>query len=111
MILEISQADLAKIEKRKAKEDKAKISQSWLFLAEFGYYFGWGGVQAIRNDKSFTMEEAEMLIKGARKVWSSKVYDYASASFIGAASANAKKPSQVFKKATADLVKNAKADK
>lgn len=110
MRLEISEADLIKVKRRKAIDAKSKVSQSWLFLAEFGYYFGWEGIQAVRNDKDFTMEEAEMLIRGARKVWSSKVYDYASAAFIGAASANAKKPSQVFKKATSDIIKSAKAD-
>lgn len=110
MKLEISEADLAKIQRRKAIADKGKVSQSWLFLAEFGYYFGWEGIQAIRNDKDFTMDEAVMLVRGARKVWASKVYDSATASFIGAASAQAKKPVQAFKKATADIVKNSRAD-
>lgn len=110
MRLEISQADLAKIEKRKAKEAKSKINEEWLFMAEFGYYFGWEGIKAIREDEYFTRDEADMLLKGARKVWNAKVYDHAWASLVGTASANSKNPSKEFKKSTTELVKNTKAD-
>lgn len=110
MKLEISPEDLAKVQRRKQIEADGKVNDVWLFLAEFGYYFGWEGIKAVREDKNFTMDEAVKLIKGARKVWSAKVYDHATASFIGSVSGQSKKPSQTFKKATTDLVKNSKAD-
>lgn len=109
--LELSAEDLAKVQRnRRLREPRVKVNDTWLFIAEFGYYFGWEGIKALRFDKSFSMDEAEMLLKGARKVWASKVYDSATASFIGSASAQAKKPVQAFKKATSDIIKQTKVD-
>lgn len=109
MKLEISAEDLAKVQRARARGDKTKVNAPWLYLAEFGYYYGWQGIEAIRNNE-ITKAEADKLLSGARKVWSMKVYDYATANLIGSASANSKKPSQTFKKLTQDLIKNTKAD-
>lgn len=108
--LELSPEDLAKVQRARARDNKIKISSTWLYLAEFGYYFGWQGVQAIRNNE-LTIEEADMLLVGARKIWRGHTYDNASAVFIGAGSANSKKPKQTFVKATRELLKSTKADK
>jgi hypothetical protein len=108
--LEISEEDMAKVMRARQRHEKTKVNDSWLFLAEFGYYFGWDGIQAIRTD-SICIEEAEALLIGARKVWNGKVYDQASASFIGSVSAQSKRPAQTFKKITTGLLKSTKADK
>lgn len=109
--LEISQEDLLKIQRSKSlKEKKAKVNDVWLYIAEFGYYFGWEGVMAIRNNE-IPLEEADLLLLGARKVWSGKLYDHMSASFIGTVSANSRKPVKTFKSATREIIKETKADK
>ena len=109
-MLEISEEDLAKVKRfRQRLEPRVKVNDTWLFLAEFGYYFGWGGVQAVRNNE-ISIDEAEMLVRGARKVWSGKVYDFATASFIASASVNSKNPSNAFTSATNSFIKNSKVD-
>lgn len=107
--LELTQDELDKVAATRAKRESTKVDENWLFISEFGYYFGWAGVQAIRNNE-ISMEEASMLLAGARKVWSGKLYDHAMSAFIGAASANSKKPNQTFKKATTPIIKQARAD-
>lgn len=69
--------DRKKVEERFAqrmarKEIENKISNEVYIVAEFGYYFGWAGVQAIRNNE-ITIEEAFGLLEGARKVWYTKL--------------------------------------
>lgn len=109
MRLEVSPEDLVKVRRARARNEKTKINSSWLFLAEFGYYFGYEGIKAIK-DNDLTMEEADMLLGGARKVWSGQLYDNASATLIATASAHSKKPSATFKKATSALSRMSKAD-
>lgn len=107
--LELSQDELDKVAKSRARNESTKVDENWLFIAEFGYYYGWDGVQAILENE-IGMDVANILLAGARKVWNGHLYDHATASLIGAASARSKKPNQTFKKATRDIIKNAKAD-
>ncbi len=107
--LELKPEDLDRITASRSKSDSLKIDDEQLFIAEFGKHYGFGGVQAILNN-DIDGETASWLLLAARKVNSRFVYDNARACLIGSASAQAKKPSQVFKKATADLVKDMKAE-
>lgn len=107
--LELSQDELNKVAVARAKNEATKVDENWLFIAEFGFYFGWDGVRAILNNE-ITMDVANILLTGARKVWSGHLYDHATASFIGSISSQTKKPSQTFKKATRDMLKQARAD-
>lgn len=108
--LEISPEDMEKvIRARERNESKVKVNEEWLFISEFGTYYGWEGVLAIMNNE-ISLEVAEMLLLGARKVWDGKVYDHATASFIGSVASQQKKPSTLFKKMTKDLIKRTKAD-
>lgn len=107
--LELSQDELNRVAAARAKNEATKVDENWLFIAEFGFYYGWDGIQAILNNE-ITMDVANTLLAGARKVWSGRLYDHSMASFIGASSAQAKKPNQIFKKATRDIVKHARAD-
>jgi hypothetical protein len=108
-VLEITPEDLAKVYRARNRSEKSKVNSSWLLMAEFGYYFGWQGIQSIRNNE-ITLDEAEMLIIGARKIWRGQVYDHSSAVLIGSSSASSKKPGQTFKKLTRELIKYTKAD-
>ena len=92
-------------EKRKMYEERAEkrlqaskakrglsVSPEFYMAAEFGYYFGWDAVVALRRgytvepvsgDKELlTMAEAQLLLEGARKVWYSKLVDHAETSVI-----------------------------
>lgn len=58
-----------RIEKR--EKDEVKISPEVYLLSEFGYYYGFEAVQAVRNN-AITYEEMFVLLEGARKVWYTK---------------------------------------
>jgi hypothetical protein len=107
--LQISPEDLAKIQERKANDEKLKVDPEWLALAEFGYYYGWDAIQAVLSNE-IDGETLVMLLQGARKLEARRFYDNAKASFIGGASANSKKPSQTFTKAVKGIEKSMKAD-
>ena len=60
----------------------SSVSPEVFLIAEFGYYFGWSGVQAIRHNE-ILLEEVVALLDGAKKVWASKMVDYAHSTMIG----------------------------
>lgn len=120
--LEVTPEQQEKIDRLRQKSEGVKVDENWLFIAEFGYYYGWDGIEAIRGTgckihgdgelacKCLTMEEAATLLAGARKVWKGHLYDRAYASFIGAVSAKVKSPTTQFKKMVKDMIKQSKAD-
>ena len=62
---------------RKKEEDKHKpieVGVEGFMLAEFGYYFGWSAIMAVKNNE-ISLEEMNELVRGATKVWTEKVYD------------------------------------
>jgi len=69
------------------------VSPEIYLVSEFGYYFGWDAVLAIRrgytvepvtgNKEVFTLDEAQILLEGARKVWYSKLTEQAHAQMVG----------------------------
>lgn len=75
-----------------SRRDNLAISPEIYLVAEMGYYFGWEAVLAVRRGytvgykwrdvkdekpmlvkEPFTLEEAQVLLEGARKVWYSKL--------------------------------------
>lgn len=102
--LDIKPEDLERINRKRSDEEKLKIEPEHLFIAEFGKHYGWGGVSAILNNE-ITGDTASWLLQAARKVDARYSYDSAKAVLIGSASAQSKKPSQTFKKAMVDTVK------
>jgi hypothetical protein len=104
----ISPEDLQKIRKKTEKGVKVEIED--LLEAEFALKFGWQAYKDMKDDlvSSKTMMK---LIVASRKLESLAHYNDARSTFIGAASANSKRPSQTFTKITKDLLKNARADK
>jgi hypothetical protein len=107
--LDIKPEDLKKVNNNRSNREAIVIDDYHLFIAEFGKHYGWGGVRAILDNEIDT-DTATWLILAARKIDSRYAFSDARASLIGASSAQSKKPSQVFKKATADLVRDMKAD-
>ena len=97
--------------KRMAKNKDSSISPELYVVAEFGYYFGFEGILAIKRgyidkldnegnlvQEPFTLEEVLALIEAAKKVWYSKVIDSAHGTLVGSASKFAKNPGDQFSK-------------
>lgn len=103
--LKLSQEDIDKVARLKAKhENKVDVEPEHLFMAEFGKHFGWQGYLALRNNE-IALEEALWLIEAARIVDTRAEFAYTKAAFIGAGSANSKRPVVTFKNSTKDLLK------
>lgn len=82
---------------KRLEKDKSRrgldVTPEQFLVAEMGYYFGWEGIMTIRRGYTidplthekqiFTLEEAMVLLEGARKVWYTKMKDQAHAGMIG----------------------------
>lgn len=108
--LEISEEDRLKVAKLKSSKEATKVEVEWLITAEFGYYFGYAGIEAIMNN-DISLEIVGKLLAGAHKIDSRKTYDNAFAMFVGGLAANSKNAQASFKKLTKDLLKDSEADK
>lgn len=75
---------------QKRREGEMRISQEVYALSEFGYYYGWEAVQAVRSNQ-ISLEEMYVLLEGARKVWYHKLAESARAQFVATGSAMAHK--------------------
>lgn len=58
------------------------VTPEWMLVAELGVCYGWGAIDAFLNDV-ITGAQANMLVQGARKIHSSKVYDQAVSTAAG----------------------------
>ena len=98
-----------------------KVSPQIYLVAELGYYFGWGAIEAIKrgyvtdydddgNIKKilFTMEEACALAEGARKVWYSKLVDEARGTAVGTATAQSKNANSTFNRGMKQYIERAR---
>lgn len=65
------------------------VNSEWMMLSELGVYYGWGAVQAFLDD-TIGIDQANMLIQGARKVHSGHIYDH-SLAHLAATSGNFEK--------------------
>jgi hypothetical protein len=95
--------------KRLQKRPGSTISPELYITAEFGYYFGWEGILAIKRgyiekkgldgqitQEPFTLEEVMALLEAAKKVWYTKIIDQSHGNFVANYSVNTKKPSESF---------------
>lgn len=81
-----------------------RISSEIYIISEFGYYYGYAGVEAIRENK-ITLDEAFCLLEGARKVWYKKLVEQTSAQQVSTGSVMSKSPSTTFKRGIKPFVK------
>lgn len=107
--LELSTADLEKVNKSRAKREAVQLDSEQMFIAEFGKHYGWGGVQAILSNQ-IDGQTAAWLLEGAQRVDYGRIHGTAQAVLIGSSTAQAKKPGAEFAKATRELIKISKAD-
>lgn len=61
---------------------EVSVEPEWLFMAEFGCYFGWQGIMAILTDQ-ITLDVAIELLRGARVIGSERIVDSAMAAVAG----------------------------
>ena len=119
------QKSLSAFEKRMAGDTSFrkshKISPVSFLISEFGYYYGWGAIEAVKrgyimgsddNGDEYkiplNMEEVAELVEGARKVWYGKVVDSSRGSQIAVGSVLSKNPNSTFDKGMKPFVKGAK---
>ena len=98
-----------------------KISPEAFLVAELGYYYGWGAIEAVKRgyvEKTdefgkakhiqLTMEEVCTLVEAARKVWYSKLLDSTRGTMVATGSALSKHPRQSFQNGMKDYIKEVK---
>lgn len=105
--LSFTPEELARVEARKKREESETISPEWRLLAEFGHYFGWQAIRDVMNNE-IDIQTFNQLLKGARKVWASKMIDQSVVNFTAYAASQSKKPNDVMKKGMKEFYKEAK---
>lgn len=105
--LEISPQDLEKIARRREQDESTKVDPEWRLLAEFGDYYGWSAIQAVRNNE-IDIDTFNGLLAGGRKVWAGKILDLSTMVFGAVAAANSKKPQTVLTKVLKNFYKEVK---
>lgn len=73
--------EIEKVKQRESLETNS-VTREWLGIAELGYYYGWSAVQDFMDDV-ITIDQADMLVKCARKIRSGQVLDQAMAALAG----------------------------
>lgn len=107
---EISPEDLAKVRAHKASTKGAyPVDMEWMLLAEFAKAYGWEAYMAAKNDE-ITAAEMLTLVEANRKLEARHTFLDMQSSFVGAVSAQNKKPTNIFKRLTKDIIKQTKVD-
>ena len=81
---------LERFKSRMEKTDKFarnRINNEVYLIAEFGSYYGWDGVMAIRNNE-ITLEEVYLYLEASRKVEYARLVERTNATRIAMESAN-----------------------
>lgn len=116
LLNEISPEDLEKIKTYQSSTKGAfPVDNEWLILAEWLKIAGYQAYLDAKNDAVdsegnliLTMAEILTLIEATRKLNYVAQYRNAESSFIGAVSAQAKRPSSRFKSLTKKIINNTK---
>lgn len=107
---EVSPEDLEKVKAHKASTaGSMPVDIEWLISAEWLKLAGWEGYVAYKRDE-ITLAEMLTLIEANRRLEYRKMFENSQASFIGAVSAQSRKPSSTFKSLTKIIIKHTKAD-
>ena len=110
----VSPEDLAKIEEA-STSGAIPVDNIWMIYAEWLEIAGYQAYLDARDDARdekgnliISYEEILTIIEARRKLKAIEHYRNSEASFIGSASAQAKKPSSAFKKLTKNIIKQTK---
>lgn len=95
------------------KEDSegVKVNPQIYLVAEFGYYYGWQGIKAVREN-DITFDEMFALLEGARKVWYKKITEQNHIITTAIASALAKKGEgqRIYREGMGKIIQRGKID-
>lgn len=96
---------------QKEDSDGVKVNPQIYLVAEFGYYYGWQGIQAVREDK-LSFDEMFALLEGARKVWYKKITEQNHIITTAIASALAKKGEgqKIYREGMSKIIQRGKID-
>lgn len=107
---ELGSEDLAKIKAHRVETEGAMpVDTEWLIMAEWLRLAGWEGYMAVKNDE-ISLAEVLTLIEANRKLEARRIFEDMQASFVGAVSAQTKKPTSTFKSLTKNIIKQTKVD-
>lgn len=82
--------------KRIEKGKDTKIPPETYLMCEFATYFGWEGLQAIRNN-DITLEEVYVLLEGMRKVRSKHLAELAKVGVFSVSTPLSKHPQSAYR--------------
>lgn len=106
----VSEEDLERVKAYQASTKGAyPVDQEWLLLAEFAKVYGWQAYLSAKNDE-IKSDEMLTLIAANRKLEAKEVFEDMQSSFVGAVSAQTKKPASTFKSLTKNIIRRTKAD-
>lgn len=104
----VSAEELAKVQAHQASTKGAfPVDLEWLLFAEFAKAYGWQAYLAVRRDE-IKLDEMLTLIEANRILENKKLFEDMQSSFVGAISAQTKKPVSTFQKLTKDVIKKTK---
>lgn len=81
-----------------------KISNEMFILSEFGYYYGWDAIMAVRNNL-ISMQEMYALLEGAKKVWYLKLCEQGRMTATSVACTMSKHPKSDFERGMKPFIK------
>lgn len=85
-----------------------KISSEVYIVAEFGFFYGWEGIQAIRRNE-ISLQEAYVLLEAARKVYYKQLLDQGRMTTTAvAANLAGKQGNRVYRDGMKDFAERAK---
>lgn len=102
--LELTQEDLDKVAARKEKDDATKVSPEWRLLSEFGMYYGWEAIVAVRKNE-ISIDEFNSLLAGARKAWAARLIDLSTVVYTSLVASNSKKPQTAINRGLKEFIK------
>lgn len=103
------QKALTNAKKREEELKYDNVTPELYVVAEFGYYFGYEGIRAIKAQE-ISLDEVYVLLAAARKVWYSKVVDTSHATVVAQVAAQSKNIASSFAKGMSTFFKKMKVN-
>jgi hypothetical protein len=91
--LKFTPEEEARIAKAKERDEGKRLPLEWRLIGEFGFYYGWNAVMAVRNNE-IDQEEFNLLLSSARSVHAQHVIDHTHAVYTGTGAAQTKNPNK-----------------
>lgn len=110
--IEISSELKERLERKRRASDVNigyEVTEEQVQIAEFGQYYGWGGVMAILNNEIDT-STFQWLLQAARKNKARQLYENMNGTYLATLAVKTDTPEKYFEKFTKQYKDNMKAD-